>query len=190
MTTTHDHPATAGRDRAPFWGVAEPFEQFLPAVRSYAELWSSTYTRALLPLGTIDRMRGLRRRWHLLVVSADWCIDAPPVVGPLARLADMVETLQLRHIDRDQHVELIDEHLTDGVSRSIPVVILLDEDLVERAWWGPRPAPLQAWVMKEGLALPSGERYRFSRQWMARDRGQTALEEITSMIERADAPGA
>jgi hypothetical protein len=144
----------------------------------------------LIPLGTIDRVRALRRRWHLLVVSADWCIDAPPVVGPLARLADMVETVELRHLDRDEYVELIDEHLTNGRSRSIPVVILLDEDRVERAWWGPRPAPLQAWVMKEGAAMPPADRYRYSRQWMARDRGQTVLEEVVSMLERADAAGA
>ncbi len=169
-----------------YWAAAEPYSTFRESVRSYAELWASAYDRALLPLGVLDRVRRLRRRWNVLAVSADWCIDAPPVVGVIARLADEVRGLELRHIDRDEYVELIDEHLTNGRSRSIPVLILLDDHLVERAWWGPRPAPLQAWVMGEGAALPSGERYRFGRQWMARDRGQTVLEEVIRMIEEAD----
>jgi hypothetical protein len=164
-----------------------PYREFLGTVRSYEELWKSTYERAVVPMGTIDRMRALQHRWNLLVVSADWCIDAPPVTGPVAALVDGVAGLDLRHVDRDCYVDLIDEHLTNGLSRSIPVVILLDARLVERAWWGPRPAPLQAWWMHEGRLLPSGDRYRFSRQWMARDRGQTTLAEIVAMIERADA---
>jgi hypothetical protein len=184
--TTHDHPATAGRDRTPYWAAAETYDQFLPTVRSYEELWRSSYDRALVPLGIVDRVRALRGRWRILAVSADWCIDAPPVVGPMARLADDSGAIALRHLDRDEHVELIDEHLTGGRARAIPVLILLDEHLVERAWWGPRPAPLQAWVTGDGATLPAGERYRFSRQWMARDRGQTVLEEVVSMMERAD----
>ena len=189
LLTTFDRPATAGRDRTPYWLAAQTFAEFLPTVRSYEELWRSSYDRALVPLGTVERVRALRRRWHILAVSADWCIDAPPVVGPMARLADDSSVIQLRHLDRDEHVELIDEHLTDGFARSIPVLILLDEHLVERAWWGPRPAPLQAWVTGEGASLTAGERYRFSRQWMARDRGQTVLEEVVSMMERADGHG-
>jgi hypothetical protein len=186
ISTTHDRPTTAGRDRAAYWKEAEPYPSFLETVRSYEELWKSTYERALIPLGMLDRVRALRRRWNLLVVSADWCIDAPPVTGPLARLAEDSPALQLRQLDRDCHVDLIDEHLTNGRSRSIPIVILLDDRLVEHAWWGPRPAALQTWWMHEGQHLPSADRYRFSRQWMARDRGQATIEEVISMIERAE----
>jgi hypothetical protein len=185
--TTHDDPPTAGRDRTAYWQAGQTYGEFLPTVSSYEELWQGSYARALIPLGVIDRVRSLRHRWRLLAVSADWCIDAPPVVGLIARLADETEAFELRHIDRDEHVELIDEHLTGGRARAIPILVLLDERCVERAWWGPRPAPLQAWIKGDGAALPAGERYRFSRQWMARDRGQTVLEEVVSMMERADA---
>jgi len=186
MLTTNDAPATAGRDRRSSWEAGQSFADFLPTVRSYAELWASSYARALLPLGVLDRVRAMSGRWHLLAVSADWCIDAPPVVSLLARLADETGAFELRHVDRDAHVELMDQHLTGGRARAIPVIILLDEHLVERAWWGPRPAPLQAWFTGGGREMPSAERYRYSRTWVARDRGQTALEEIVSMMERAD----
>jgi hypothetical protein len=37
--------------------------------------------------------------------------------------------------------------------RSIPAVIALDSDYVERSWWGPRPAALHRWVLGEGQAV-------------------------------------
>jgi hypothetical protein len=79
----------------------------------------------------------------------------------------------------------MDAHLT-GISRSIPVIMLLDGDYVERSWWGPRPRPLQEWVLKEGLALPKDDRYKHVRTWYARDHGVTSLTELLDMIEGAE----
>jgi hypothetical protein len=78
----------------------------------------------------------------------------------------------------------MDKHLTNGKSRSIPVVIFLDASFEERGWWGPRPESLQAWAMNEGIALPKDERYKALRTWYARDRGHTTLDEILTALER------
>lgn len=121
--------------------------------------------------------------WRLLVLSADWCGDASNTVPLLARLAEAVPSLEVRLLERDEHLALMDEHLTNGRSRSIPAVLLLDGDGIERAWWGPRPAALQAWVVGEGLALEPPERYREIRKWYARDKGVSTLSEIVAMIE-------
>src|SRR3712207_8531646 len=61
---------------------------------------------------------------------------------------------------------------------SIPVVILLDDDYVERGWWGPRPTELQTWVVGAGQALDKAERYREIRRWYAR-----RSEEHTSELQ-------
>jgi hypothetical protein len=76
----------------------------------------------------------------------------------------------------------MDRHLT-GTSRSIPVLILLNEDFNECGWWGPRPAELQKWVIEEGLKLPREERYKQVRTWYARDRGETTMREIVGKLE-------
>jgi hypothetical protein len=124
-------------------------------------------------------------RWHLLALSADWCGDAVNVVPILARLTEAAPNLDLRLLDRDDHLALMDEHRTGGTARAIPAVILLDEGLVERAWWGPRPRPLQVWVKTEGQAFEKGERYKHVRQFYARDRGRTTLEEVVTLLEGA-----
>ena len=64
--------------------------------------------------------------------------------------------------------------------------MVLDDDFRERGWWGPRPRELQDWVLTEGLALPSAERYREIRRWYARDGGRTTLEEVVALLEEAD----
>jgi hypothetical protein len=74
-------------------------------------------------------------------------------------------------------------HLT-GTSKSIPVVIVYDEESNEIGWWGPRPREIQKWVIDEGLALPKPERYRHIRMWYARDHGAAIISEILSIIEQ------
>lgn len=64
----------------------------------------------------------------------------------LAKLAERASNLDLKILGRDSNPDLMDSHLTGG-SRSIPVVILLDETFIERAWWGPRPRDLQEWAL-------------------------------------------
>ena len=62
----------------------------------------------------------------------------------------------------------MDDHLTGGTARSIPIVIVLDASGGERAWWGPRPADLQAWFTgDDAQALEKDDRYRELRKWYA-----------------------
>jgi hypothetical protein len=85
---------------------------------------------------------------------------------------------------RDENVDLMDAHLTDG-ARAIPVVLVLDENYVERGWWGPRPADLQRWATSAGArAMTEHDRYREVRRWYARDRGRATLAEVLLLLER------
>jgi hypothetical protein len=64
--------------------------------------------------------------------------------------------------------------------------MVLDDEFEEQGWWGPRPAMLQRWVLREGLLLPKEARYRRARRWYARDRGRTTIEEVLECLERAE----
>ena len=184
-STTHFDPQTDGADRSADWDAAISFEAFLPTAEKNVGLWTSIWERAHIPEGFVERASGVTGEWKLLVLSADWCGDASNTVPVLARLAEKVDGLELRLLERDENLDLMDEHLTGGTARSIPAAILLDASGVERAWWGPRPADLQAWVKTDGMDLPTDERYREVRKWYARDKGQTTLHEVISMIETA-----
>ncbi|MDH3222311.1 MAG: thioredoxin family protein [Gemmatimonadota bacterium] len=161
------------------------FDELLHTVRKNKELWNDVYSRAQAPEDIVAAVRELTGHWHLLALSEDWCGDAVNLLPVLARLAEQADNIDLRILSRDENPDLMDAHLTEGRSRSIPVVMALDADFQERGWWGPRPAPLQDWVTREGLALESGPRYREIRRYYARDKGRTFLAEIVALLQKA-----
>ena len=178
-------PFSLTRDR--YLGAAD-YHAYVAGARKNVDLWNGLYRTLPLSPGFVDRARAVPGRWHLLVLSEDWCGDAVNTVPLIARLVEQVPSLDLRILARDQNLDVMAEHLTNG-TKSIPVVMVLDEHFVEHGWWGPRPSELQAWVLSEGIALPKEERYRLTRQWYARDRGETTLEDVVSLLERAASGG-
>lgn len=160
---------------------AATFQEFLESVRSLEGLWHKVLERTRLPQEAMEAAGSLVGRWHLLVLAEDWCGDVVHTLPYLARLEEAFPKIGLRILSRDENPDLMDSHLTAG-TRSIPVVMILDEDFQEVAWWGPRPAPLQELFLAEIKHLPKDERFPRVRSWYARDRGRTILREILSCI--------
>jgi len=163
---------------------APTFEQYLEGVDRNKELWHAVYDRAEIPPDLIVAARAGGPGWRLLALSEDWCGDAVNTLPVIARLAREVGW-DLRVLSRDASPDLMDAHLTNGRSRSIPVVIVYDESFREVGWWGPRPGEIQEWILGEGLAMPSPERYKVVRRWYAKDRGRTTVTELLEVLARA-----
>jgi hypothetical protein len=167
------------------FAAGSTFEQLLQRSKDNSELWNAIYRRAALDEDAVRRVNALEHRFHLLALNEDWCGDSVNILPFVARLADASDHLELRILGRDANRDLMDAHLT-GESRSIPIVIVYDGAFREKGWWGPRPGPLQRWVLNEGLALPKPDRYPLIRAWYARDKGKTIISEILSIIEKID----
>jgi hypothetical protein len=116
-------------------------------------------------------------------LSEDWCSDAVSTLPVIARLAEQA-AVDFRVLARDANPDIMDAHLTSG-TRSIPVVMVLDDGFRERGWWGPRPTELQRWMLNEAQLLSREDRSRQKRAWYARDRGRTAVMEVVEMLEQA-----
>ena len=165
------------------------FPAYLETVRKHRELWRGVWERARIPADVLAAGRAVPGSWRLLVLSEDWCGDAVNILPVVARLAEALPAVDLRVLGRDDNLDVMDAHLTNGRSRSIPVVIFLDEEGTERAWWGPRPTVIQRWVMEEGMKMEPGPRYKHVRAFYARDKGRTTAEEIVGTMSRC-APAA
>ena len=188
--TSHFDPVATAVSRSSYWDAAETFRAFLETADENVDLWTAGYERARVPHDLVARVQAVPGEWKWLVISEDWCGDASNTVPPLAAFAEAAGNVELRMLARDENLELMDEHLTNGTARSIPVVVVLDGDGVERGWWGPRPADLQAWFAgDDAQAMDKDDRYRELRKWYARDRGRTTVEEVVSIVERAAGVG-
>lgn len=179
-------------DYRSYWEDGVTFAAYLEGeVEENPDLWRGTYEKHDPPEWALERLEELGGNWHLLAISEDWCGDASNTLPVVARLAEASPRLEMRVVKRDENLDLMDRHLTDG-SRSIPVVVVLDEDLEPVADWGPRPEELQEFVLDEKAEgdRPMAEIYRDAREWYARDGGETTLRELLDEIEEAAAVSA
>jgi hypothetical protein len=179
----HPAPSDSARLKEALWSSATTLDAFIDEPIMNQELWRTTARLARLSDAAAARARALPHRSRLLVLLEDWCGDAMFTVPFLGRIVEQNPALEMRVLRRDLHEELMDTHRTAG-GRSIPVIMTFDEAGGERGWWGPRPSPLQEWVVQEGLAMEKPLRYKAIRTWYARDRGETTVHELLTMLER------
>ena len=163
------------------------FPAYLETVRKNEELWRGVHQRVRLPDDVVEEARSLPGTRHLVALSEDWCGDAVNILPVVSRFTEALPNVDLRVLLRDENLDLMDAHLTNGRSRSIPVVILYDDDFRERGWWGPRPSELQRWVMEEGMKMEPGPRYAETRRFYARDKGKAILAELLDLLRSAAA---
>lgn len=131
-------------------------------------------------LGLISQIKE-PQKW--LVITEHWCGDASqinPIINKVAEASD--GKIVLRFIYRDANEPLIDAHLTDGRSRSIPILIVLDEGY---SWtkhsYGPRPAEAQD-LVKE--LLSKGESYNIPlHTWYARDKQVSVQRDLIELLK-------
>ena len=102
----------------------------------------------------------------VIVISEDWCGDAMLNNPVLLRIAEEAN-IDVRFVLRDQNLELIDQYLTNGTSRSIPIFVFIAGDGEEKAVWGPRAPKLQDLVTSEVSKLPSQDDPDFKDKQMA-----------------------
>jgi Thioredoxin len=69
----------------------------------------------------------------ILVITEDWCGTSLAVLPYVFKLAEADPRVELRVFLRDANPDLMDRYRKDGRHRSIPVVVFLDEGLVELA---------------------------------------------------------
>lgn len=162
-------------DFAALWDEALSYERFVDEAQTHQNLWRDVYRLARIPDWALDAIRPLAGQ-HILAIAEDWCGDAFNSVPILARLCDLSGHVDLRLLRRDEHPDVMDRYVTDG-SRSIPIVVLLEQDFTEVRRWGPRPAALQEWFLAN-REMPKAERYPIMRRWYARDRGESMLKEV------------
>ena len=112
-------------------------------------------------LKTVNQFQSLQnQRLRAIILTADWCGDAMVNLPIFMAIAD-VANIEARYFIRDENLDLMDQFLTNGTARSIPIIILINEDGNVYAKWGPRAAKVQNIVDKYKSSLPDKEASEF-----------------------------
>lgn len=127
-------------------------------------------------------LQSVSKKQYWLILSEGWCGDSAQNIPYLIKMAQLSKSIEVRLVLRDSHLEIIDQFLTNG-KRSIPKLIVFDEDGNILMQWGSRPATAQALVsgkIQEGLTKPEWE--PLLHAWYAKDKGVTLESEMMNLL--------
>ena len=142
---------------------------------------ASTLNEKLLT--TIEK---IKCHYHFLVITEGWCGDAAQIVPVINKIILAApDKFTLRLVLRDQNIQLIDAHLTNG-GRAIPILLVLNENKeLILSKWGPRPILLQSllaeWKMEYSDQMQIAT---LLHGWYAKDKTQTTQQELALLLEK------
>jgi hypothetical protein len=126
--------------------------------------------------GTIKQVQN----WVL--ITEPWCGDAAhsvPFIYLLSQLSDKIKLkIQLRDFGSE-----IENYLTNG-GKSIPILIIRNEENQDLAVWGPRPAKCQELFLEMKTKELDFEQQKIELQnWYNMDKGQSIIEELIRILK-------
>lgn len=101
---------------------------------------------------TIESLKKINEKRIWLVITEGWCGDASQIIPVIEKMAQLNPFIIHKMIFRDEHPDIMEAFLTDE-SRSIPKLIILDDEGNVLNTWGPRPQALQERVMEEKIKM-------------------------------------
>jgi Thioredoxin len=133
---------------------------------------------------TLNFFSALKKPNKWLIIAEGWCGDAAQTLPVISKLASLNSLIDLRIVLRDQHLDLMDQHLTNG-TRSIPKLLIMDEHNLVLETWGPRPLEAKNMVLDfKAKGLPHDEWVEKVHAWYAKDKGKSTEREIVYIIEK------
>jgi hypothetical protein len=131
----------------------------------------------------LSKLKNKHFTGKILIISEPWCGDASATVPAVSKFFEAGGN-EVKIFLRDSDTSLIDKFLTNG-GKSIPIVLILNEDFSVKNSWGPRPKYGQE-LLKEFKGNPEtysvDEFHNDLQVYYAKNRGKDALEEILNLL--------
>lgn len=127
--------------------------------------------------------KNITKKQNWLIISEPWCGDAAQTLPFLKKIAQLSDNIDLKIVLRDENPELMDEFLTHG-SRSIPVLIITDEENQVLKHWGPRSKEATQLVndykSKNGIL---DDQFKEQLQlWYNKDKGNAIISDLQEFL--------
>jgi hypothetical protein len=132
----------------------------------------------------LEKLQNLKSKQTWLVIAEGWCGDAAQILPIIKLMAESSENIELKIVLRDENEDLIHEFLTNG-ARSIPKLIVLDENLEVINHWGPRPEAAKNLILdyKAQHGIVDEPAKIALQKWYLDDKGISTQKEIVAMLQ-------
>ena len=119
-----------------------------------------------------------------MVVVETWCADGAQVLPVINKMAELNKGIDLKIVLRDENETLMDLFLTNG-AKAIPKLIMIDNQTQEViGTYGPRPSTVVKIVddFKQLHGKITPEFKEDLQRWYNKDKGQTIMEDLMSLL--------
>ena len=135
----------------------------------------------------VEEVIGIDEPQLWMVITETWCGDSAQNLPIIAKTAELNDKIDLRILLRDSNTNIIDHYLTNGTSRSIPILVAFDLYGNEIFKWGPRPDTAKTLVTN--LKHDGFSKEEFNQQlhlWYGRNRGKELESELLQILMKFD----
>lgn len=145
--------------------------------------------RSELSTEMVEKLKNVDRNMIWVVITEAWCGDAAQSVPIINKMAEESDNIELHLIFRDENLEVMDQFLYNGKSRSIPKLICLDgESMDVLGDWGPRPASAQRLfdTLRSDPDITTQRVAETLHKWYADDKNREIQKEFLSLLNEWD----
>lgn len=120
-----------------------------------------------------------------ILITEPWCGDASHINPFIKMAADLNDNIRLTINLRDGEDSLIQDYLTNGVSMSIPILVVRNKEGKDLFVWGPRPKDAQALLMqhKSDESKTNEEKKIEFQAWYNKNKGADLQAELVEKFK-------
>src|SRR5699024_2168615 len=125
---------------------SQPLDQYIEDMTENQENVLSIYNSFSIPQDDerLEKIKSLPYS-KVLIITEDWCGDAMMNLPILKHISEALH-FEVRVFHRDENTDLIDQYLTNGTARSIPIFVFLTDDFEQQTVWGRRSTHVENFV--------------------------------------------
>lgn len=131
----------------------------------------------------VDLVKKINHKQHWIIIAEPWCGDAAHILPFLIRVIGLNDLISYDIQLRDKYPFLIDDYLTNG-SKSIPKLIVRNEQGEDLMTWGPRPKGAEDVVLDLKSKNADFEQMKIELQnWYNDDKGNEIQKELLHLLK-------
>ena len=108
-------------------------QQYIDMIKVNKDPFCRIHSGVEIPDSVLNYFDSLDHPVNLAVFTSDWCGDAMSTTPAILRLADASDKINLSVFNRDDELELTNSFLPEHRAGTVPVFVVLDENMGEIA---------------------------------------------------------
>ncbi len=154
-------PAVMSRER---FQNSTTFDEYLERMQTNKERMAQFVDEVQVPEEDLEWWRS-RGPLKVFTLTFDSCGDALYNIPVMAKIARQCPNIDLRVVQRDENLDIMDRYLNQGIYRSVPTFIVMDENMEEVGNLKERPEEITRLIEAEMVAVRRRLREEHKEDW-------------------------